>query len=138
MAVKTTTQQVGSHLGPIQFGPCTVPIGFLGSFRKLSHAVCMTNNGFKSIVTKDDGRAQSLCECAIERASKRLSAVGKKAFEELGAEWLAKAQNEVAKSMLDCFEQGKRARENASGGNNYPANSDQWIAWNDGYNKGEA
>lgn len=129
--VETSTQNVGSHLGMVQFGPCQVPIGFLASFRKLSHIICLSGKGFKTIIDVQKGRSQLLCECAVERATKRLNQVKKEAFTVLGEEWLVQAKLEVEEDMESCRRLGMYGK--VGGTNPWPLGSDQYIAWNEGF-----
>lgn len=133
--VSTTTQNVGSHLGEIQFGPCKVPIGFLASFRKSSHLVCLAGKGFKTILVPGKGKSQQLCECAVARATKRLNQVKKEAFSQLGVEWLEHEKLAVAEDMERCRSDGRTSWPGQS--NPYPAGSDQHIAWAEGFSEKE-
>lgn len=134
-----TTQNVGSHVAEIDFYGARVPIGFLGSFRKKKHLICESGGGFVTSNHLGGKKAQVLCHCAIEQAQKKLRQVKRSGFEQLGREWREAAMKKVEEVEAVCREEGKAA---AVAGkleieNPYPANSDQNLAWRDGFMAGK-
>lgn len=136
---QTRTQNVGSHLAMIEFGHATVPIGFVASHRKSSHAPCMAEKGFFTQVLQGK-KAKVLCECATTRAFRKIRDVGKQVFADLGKEWLDRERLAIKASEDKCKEEGRLAKatwlssaNNSHSQNPYPPNSDQHLAWSEGF-----
>ena len=130
-----TTQNVGSHVAEIDFYGARVPIGFLGTFRKKKHPPCAALGGFVVANHLGGKKANVLCHCAIAQAQKKLRQVKRSGFEQLGRDWREAAMKAVEEAEALCREEGKAA---AGAGkletdNPYPENSDQNLAWRDGF-----
>lgn len=128
------TVQVGSHIAKIPFGGANIPLGFLASHRKKSHAICQSNYGF--VVRTEPGsdkKINMVCECVTPRAAKKLRQVGVAGFEKLGEEWLAAERIKISKVEERCRHEGYEAAPEAKCP--YPTDTDQALAWEEGRSK---
>lgn len=131
MPAKTKTRNrtmttVGSHIAPVQFYGATVPVGFLGTFRKANCLRCSTD-GF---LHRAGGAGGVLCECAIRRAVREFQRVQVVAFEDQGKKWLEGAEVAVRANEAACEAEGERPGTDAPCP--YPRGSDQNLAWTRG------